>query len=216
MAGLDLSDIAYTVATGCGASNVPGADRTVSEITCQGRAVHELESTARTVIDIGAQFSRVFRIDESGRVVDFVLSEQCAGGSGRLLQVLARVLQVDLTELGELSLKSTQKVDFTTSCAVFIESEIISRIAEGCAREDIAAGVQRSLASKVHVLAERVGFLPDFVLVGGTASNKGLVKSIETLFGIEIIIPTQPQLVAARGAALLAREAINTATDREN
>ena len=181
-----------------------GANQAVSEITAQGRAVNFLYPSVRTVIDIGAQFSRIFRVEANGTVSNFVISEKCAAGSGRLLQVIARVLQIDVKDMGKLSLNSTQRVDFTTNCAVFIESEVISRIAEGYTREDIAAGVQRSLAAKVQVLVERVGMVPDFALVGGTANNRGLVKSIEEGLKTELVIPEQPQIMAALGAALMA------------
>lgn len=206
IAGLNEKTITCIVATGGGAQSVAIANKTISEITCQGRSIHYLFPDVRTVIDIGAQFSRVFHVDINGRVTNFILSEKCAAGSGRLLQVMARVLQVELSDMGDLALKSTKKVDFTTSCAVFIESEIVSRIAEGYKKEDIIAGVQRSLTAKVQVLAERVGLMADFALVGGTAFNKGLVKSLGDTFQAEIVVPPQPQIIAALGAALLAGE----------
>ncbi len=204
--GVNSKAITYVIATGSGAQSVSLSNETISEITCQGRAVHYLFPAVRTVIDIGAQYSRVFRVDINGGVADFVLSEKCAAGSGWLLQLMARVLQVDLTELGNLALKSTIKVDFTTNCAVFIESEIVSRIAEGYKKEDIIAGVQRSLAAKVQVLAERVGLKPDFTLVGGAAYNQGLVKLLGATFHAEVVIPPQPHITGALGAALFARD----------
>lgn len=205
-ADIAFSDIAHVIATGYGAASVPQVNESVSDMTCQGRGISYLFPSVRTVVDIGGQFSRVFRVDKQGRVVNFVFSEKCAAGSGRLLQVIARVLQVDIEELGELSLKSKNKVDFTTSCAVFIESELISRIAEGFLKEDIAAGVHRALAAKIQVLIERVGFEPDCALVGGGAKNIGLVRSIEDGLKVNVLIPEQPQIVAALGAALIAEE----------
>lgn len=205
-AGISSDSIAFVVATGYGAASVSNADEMVSDMTCQGRGISYLFPSARTVVDIGGQYSRVFRVDEEGRVVNFVFSEQCAAGSARLLQVIARVLQVDIEELGELSLKSNKKVDFTTSCAVFIESELISRIAEGFLKEDIAAGIHRALAAKIQVLVERVGLEPDCALVGGGAKNIGLVRSIEEGLEIKTLIPEEPQVVAALGAALIAEE----------
>jgi predicted CoA-substrate-specific enzyme activase len=208
-ASLNPEQVSCTAATGAGAASVPGTDQIVNEITVQGRAVNFLYPAVRTAIDIGAQFSRVFRVEASGSVSNFVVSEKCAAGSGRLLQVLARVLQVDIKDLGDLSLKSTKRIDFTTNCAVFIESEVISRIAEGNSREDIIAGVQRSLAAKVRVLAERVGLVPDFAFVGGGANNRGLVMSIEEILQARVYIPPQPQIVAALGAALVAQSSKN-------
>jgi predicted CoA-substrate-specific enzyme activase len=205
-AGLSVGDIGYVVATGYGAASTSLARQSVSDISCQGRGVSHLFPSVRTAVDIGGQFSRAFRVDNKGRTVAFVLSEKCAAGSGRLLQVIARVLQVDLQELGTLSLKSKNKVDFTTGCAVFNESEAISRIAEGALKEDIAAGVHRALAGKIQSLAERLGFEPDYALVGGGAKNIGLVRSIEERMGIKALVPDEPQLVAALGAALIAEE----------
>ncbi len=203
---MSARDIAYVVATGYGAASVSLAKESVNDISCQGRGVSCLFPSVRTVVDIGGQFTRVFRVDGEGRVVSFVLSEKCAAGSGRLLQVISRVLQVGIGEMGELSLKSKKKVDFTTGCAVFSESEVVSRIAEGAAKEDIAAGVHRALAGKVESLVERIGYEPEFALVGGGAKNSGLVRSVEERLGVNALVPREPQIVAALGAALIAQE----------
>ncbi len=211
-AGLTAKDIGYVVATGYGSASVPAASQQVNDLSCQGRGIAYLFPSARTAVDIGGQFSRAFRVDNEGRTVAFVLSEKCAAGSGRLLQVIARVLQVDIAEVGELSLKSRKRVDFTTGCAVFNESEAVSRIAEGASKEDIAAGIHRSLAAKVQSLVERLGFQPDLALAGGGAKNIGLVRSIEERLGVTALVPHEPQLVAAIGAALIARESLEART----
>ena len=218
-ARLAIGDIGYLVATGYGAASLPLADETANDISCQGRGIFYLFPSVRTAVDIGGQFSRAFRINNEGQTVSFVLSEKCAAGSGRLLQVIARVLQVDLQEMGELSLKSRNKVDLTTGCAVFNESEAVSRIAEGTLIEDIAAGIHRALAAKVQSLVERLGLEPDLSLIGGGAKNIGLIKSIEDKMGIKALIPDEPQLVAATGAALIAQTKAGsktTATGKES
>jgi len=209
-AGLTNKDISFTIATGYGASNVISADQLTSDISCHGRGISYLFPSVRTVVDIGGQFSRAFKIDGEGHLLSFVLSEKCAAGSGRLLQVIARVLQVDVQELGELSLKSKNKVNFTTGCAVFNESEAISRIAEGTLKEDIAAGVQQALAGKIQSLVERLGIEPDYALVGGGAKNIGLVKSIKNLLIEKLLVPEEPQIVAALGATLIAKDKISS------
>jgi len=171
------------------------------------------KATARTAIDIGGQFTRVLKLDNRGRATAFLLSEKCAAGSGRFLQVIARVLQIDLKDIGELSLKSRNRVDFNTGCAVFAESEAVSRIAEGAAKEDILAGLHRALAAKVQTMVERIGIEPDCALVGGGAKDIGLVKSIEESLDCSLLVPEEPQIVAAVGAASMAGEqaaAINT------
>ncbi len=205
-ANVPLEGTSYVVATGYGAASVSFANHSVNDITCQGRGVSYLLPSVHTVIDIGGQFTRLFRVDKEGKVVTFVLSEKCAAGSGRLLQVIARVLQIDISEMGELALKSKRKVDFTTGCAVFSESEAVSRIAEGVSKEDIAAGVHRALAAKIESLVERLGVEPDCALAGGGARNIGLVRSIEERLKVNVLVPPEPQLVAALGAALIAEE----------
>ena len=208
-AGKSAEDIAYTVATGYGAANVPSADETITEISCQAKGVSHLFPSARTAIDIGGQFTRVFKVDGRGRATAFVLSEKCAAGSGRFLQVIARVLQIDVGEIGALSLKSQKRVDFNTGCAVFAESEAISRIAEGAAREDILAGIHRAMAAKTSNLVQRVGLEPDCAIIGGGARDIGLVRSIEETLELSLLVPEEPQIVSALGAALIAREKLS-------
>jgi predicted CoA-substrate-specific enzyme activase len=203
---LSFKDTDYIVATGYGASNATSANEVVSDLSCQGRGVSYLFPSARTVIDIGGQFTRVFRVNDKGKVTAFLQSEKCAAGSGRFLQVIAKVLQVKLEDIGKLSLKSKNKVDFNTGCAVFAESEAISRIAEGALKEDVLAGLHRTLAAKIQSLVERVGLEPDCAVVGGGAKDIGLVKSIENSLGCRLLLPEEPQIVAALGAALIAEE----------
>lgn len=204
-AKLSLEDIACTVATGYGASNVALAQRTASDISCLGRGIGYLFPNARTAIDIGGQFTRVLRL-EGGKVTSFLLSEKCAAGSGRFLQVIARVLQVDLGDIGELSLKSKNRVDFNTGCAVFAESEAVSRVAEGVAKEDILAGLHHTLGAKIQAMVTRLGIEPECAVVGGGAKDIGLVKSIGAGLDCGLLVPQEPQIVAALGAALMAGE----------
>lgn len=205
-AKLSLADISYTVATGYGAANVSFSNEVVTDISSGGRGISYLFPSARTVIDIGGQFTKVFKVDERGKPTAFLLSEKCAAGSGRFLQIIAKVLQVDLKDIGELSLRSKTKVDFNTGCAVFAESEAISRIAEGTAKEDILAGLHRTLAAKIQTMVERVGIEPDCAVVGGGAKDIGLVRSIEERLVCRLLVPEEPQIVAALGAALIAGE----------
>jgi len=205
-AKLSLKDLDYTVATGYGAANVSFSHGTASDISCLARGVYYLFPTARTAIDIGGQFTRVFKLDDRGRATAFLLSEKCAAGSGRFLQVMTKVLQIDLEDIGKLSLKSRNRVDFNTGCAVFAESEAVSRIAEGAAKEDILAGLHRALAAKVQTMVERLGIEPDCALVGGGAKDIGLVKSIEESLACSLLVPDEPQIIAALGAALVAEE----------
>jgi len=142
-ANLSFDDIANVVATGYGAASVSLANQTVSDISCQGRGVAYLLKSARTVVDVGGQFTRAFRVGGEGRVTAFVISEKCAAGSGRFLDIVANVLRIELKDVGPLSLKSKNSVSFTTGCAVFGESEAISRVSEGFSKEDILDGVHK-------------------------------------------------------------------------
>jgi (R)-2-hydroxyacyl-CoA dehydratese activating ATPase len=203
-AGLTIDAISRTVSTGYGAEAVAFSQRSVTDIACHAAAIHHLFPSARTVIDVGAQFSKVIRLDERGRAANFILNEKCAGGSGKFLQVIARILHIDLGEIGPLSSTSTKPVDFTTGCAVFAESEAVSRIAEGALPGDILAGVHKAMASKISNLVIRLGLLRDCALTGGGARDTGLVKAIETELEVPILVPDNPQITAALGAALLA------------
>jgi predicted CoA-substrate-specific enzyme activase len=144
-----------------------------------------------------------------------VVSEKCAAGSGRFLDVIANVLQIELRDIGPLSLKAKNPVAFTTGCAVFGESEVVSRIAEGAAKEDILAGVHQALADKISALVDRVGLEKDCAISGGAALDIGLIKSVEKKLGIELLVPPQPQIVTALGAAIMAEEMARPAASQE-
>jgi len=205
-AGLSPEDIAYSVATGQGSANVAYSDQQVTDIRCCARGINRIFPSVRTVIDVQAQSSQVIRLNDSGQVINFVVSEKCAAGSGRFLEVITNVLQIDLNEIGPLSLKSKKPVTFTTGCAVFGESEAISRVAEGSAREDILAGVHQALADKVSALIDRVGLEKDCAISGGGGLDVGLIKRVEDKLGIKLLVPPQPQIVTALGAAIMAEE----------
>lgn len=153
------------------------------------------------------QSSQVIQLNEKGEVVNFIISEMCASGSGRFLEVIANVLQVRLEDIGPLSLKSKSPVSFTTACAVFVESEAISRVAEGFSKEDILAGIRSSLASKISALVARLGLEEPCAISGGGALNVGLIKRIDEL-GFRLLVPPQPQLINALGAAIIASEQV--------
>jgi predicted CoA-substrate-specific enzyme activase len=209
---LARGDVAYVIATGHNA-RLPFANEYVTDIQCCARGVRTVFPLARTIVDIQAQTSQVIRLGETGLVSNFVVSEKCAAGSGRFLDVVANVLRVELVDLGPLSLKSTRPVTFSTGCAVFGESEAISRVAEGMSKEDILAGVHRSIADKISSLVARVGMEEPCAIVGGGALNAGLVISIEQKLGVKANVPPRPQLIAAIGAAAIAEERTHRTVD---
>lgn len=203
---ISFDQLAGLVVTGLGAESSPFPARQISDISCQAKGCHCLFPTARTIIDIGGQFTKAAKITPEGRIADFLMSEKCATGSGRFLQVISRILHISLDDIGPLSLQSKNPVEFSTNCAVFAESETISRIAEGANAADILAGVHRAMAAKVSMLAKRLKLEPDVVLTGGGGEDAGLVQAIGDALKIKIRVPDQPRLTAAFGAACLARE----------
>jgi predicted CoA-substrate-specific enzyme activase len=212
--GISAKDISWTVATGYGSKLVTFADEMKPDIVCHAKGVSSILSSVRTVIDVGDLYTKVLRMDGQGSVHNFLLSGKCAGGSGRILQVIAKVLQVKVEEIGDLSLKSKKRVDFKTRCAVFSESEVISRIAEGAKKEDLLAGLHRALAAQINSLAERLGVEKDLAMVGGGARDVGLVQALKEIRGHDILVPSDPHLIAALGAAIIAKETLRNKIER--
>ena len=201
-------DISRTVATGYGSKLVTFADEEKPDIVCQAKGVFSLLPSVRTVVDVGDLYTKVLRIDGHGSVHNFLLSGKCAGGSGRILQVIAKVLQVKVEEIGELSLKSKKRVEFNTGCAVFAESEAISRLSQEVTKEDLLAGIHRALAAQIDSLAERMGVEQDVAMVGGGARDVGLVLALKEIRGHDILVPQNPHMTAALGAAIIAMESL--------
>lgn len=205
-ADLLLEDMAYIMTTGHGSDTIPFSNQSVSDIRCCARGIRHLLPVVRTIFDVQGQSSQVIRLNERGQVLNVAGSEKCASGSGRFLEIIARVLQMDLKDIGPISLKSATPVIFTTGCAVFGESEVVSRISEGIAREDIVAGVHKALADKLSALADRVGLEEPCAISGGGGLNIGLIKKLEQKLGVQVMVPPQPQMVNALGAAVIAEE----------
>jgi predicted CoA-substrate-specific enzyme activase len=207
-AGVSYSDISQTVATGFGANSVTFADEVKPDIVCLAKGVSSLLPSVKTVIDVGDLYTKVLRINDNGSVHNFLLSGKCAGGSGRILQVIAKVLQVKVEEIGELSLKSKKRVEFNTGCAVFSESEAISRLSQEVTKEDLLAGIHRALAAQIDSLAERIGVEQDVAMVGGGARDVGLIQALKEIRGHDILVPPNPHMTAALGAAIIAMESL--------
>lgn len=208
-ANLTQEEITATVTTGHGGDDIPFGDRQIADMRCCARGINRIFPAVRTVIDVQAQFTQIIKISEKGQVVNFVVSEKCAAGSGSFLDIVANVLQIELDEVGPLSLKSESPVAFTTGCAVFGESEAVSRVAEGALKEDILAGIHKALAEKISSLVDRVGMEEQCVISGGGGLNIGLISKIQESLGISLLVPPQPQIVNAYGAAIIAEEEFN-------
>lgn len=205
-AGVSTAVIAGAKATGQGAGMADYANGQAADIRCCARGMNSIFSQVRTIIDVEGQSTQVMRVNSLGQIINFVISEKCAAGAGRFLEIIANVLQIPLEEIGTLSLKSVNPVVFTTACAVFGESEAVSRVAEGMSKEDILGGVHKALADKIASLVDRVGMEPECGICGGGALNAGLVEWVQRRLGVKLLVPSEPQFVTALGAAILARE----------
>ena len=202
---LSFDQIEYVVATGYGRFNVPFADREITELTCHARGVASLFPGVRTAIDIGGQDAKGLKI-RNGKLVDFVMNDKCAAGTGRFLEVMADTFGMKFEDLGEMSLRSSKVVGISSTCTVFAQQEVIARLSEGVSVEDVLAGVNDSIAARVINMVRRLRVEPDVVFTGGVAMNAGVVKAVTARLGREVFVPEQPLLSGARGAALLATE----------
>ncbi len=201
--GVRREEIVYIVATGYGRNNIDQADSTITEITCHAAGVRHVVPQVRTVIDIGGQDSKYIHLNENGAVRDFAMNDRCAAGTGCFLEVVAKRLGVELNELGQLALESTKPAIISSMCVVFAETEIIGLLAEGAAPQDIAAGVQKSIASRIVSMAGR-RITPPVVFTGGVALIHGMDKTLQSTLGQSVTVAPDPQFTGALGAALLA------------
>jgi (R)-2-hydroxyacyl-CoA dehydratese activating ATPase len=196
--------IRFVVATGYGRISLPIATKTVTEITCHARGARHLFPKTRTILDIGGQDSKVIRLAEDGKVADFAMNDKCAAGTGRFLEVMARALEVDLDEMGPLSLRSTELIPISSMCTVFAESEVISLVAQSKPREDILNSIHHSICTRIVAMLDRIGLEPELTMTGGVAKNLGVVEHIRSQAEMEPNVPQEPQIVGALGAALIA------------
>ncbi len=201
--GTSESEVEKILATGYGRSSIGFADKTISEITAHARGVSYLIPTAHTIIDIGGQDSKVI-ITENGKVVDFLMNDRCAAGTGKFLEYTAKALEISLDELGILSQVSKNPAKISSMCTVFAESEIISLRAQKTKKEDIAAGIIESIILRTSAMIKKLGIKPEVAFVGGVAKNPGVVKAFEKALDIKIKLPEETQITGALGAALLA------------
>ncbi len=191
------------MATGYGRINVPFADKQITEITCHARGIRALFPSVRTVIDIGGQDSKGIKLDAGGKVVNFVMNDKCAAGTGRFLEVIADTLGITLAEMGGLSLTAKEAVPISNTCTVFAEHEVTSRLAEGVGIPEIVAGLHAAIAGRVVNLVRTLGIEKDVAVTGGGAKNIGLVRAVEDRIGFPVLVPEEPLLTGALGAALL-------------
>lgn len=207
-AGLTRDQITLAVATGYGRDSIPSMDTSITEITCHARGAHALCPEAMTIVDIGGQDSKVIKLDEDGNVVNFVMNDKCAAGTGRFLEMIARTMELPLDEFCTQGLSWKHDVKISSMCTVFAESEVVSLVADDTPVPDIIHGLDRSVASKITSLAKRVKAEPPYLMTGGVANNEGVVTAIGEALGAPVATSEDSQLCGALGAALLGLEAL--------
>ncbi len=205
-ATLSFQSITYIVSTGYGRINVPFADKQFTEITCHAKGIKNLFPNARTIIDIGGQDTKAIRIDVNGKIIDFVMNDKCAAGSGRFIEVIAETLGVPLNQVGNRSLESKSPAKISDICTIWAQQEVAASLAQGVAIPDLLAGVHYSLADRICRLVNRLKVEEEIVVTGGGAENKGLLKALSSQLGREIRVPEKPLITGALGAALIGKE----------
>jgi predicted CoA-substrate-specific enzyme activase len=208
-AHLARGDLDYIVSTGYGRRVFTEANKTVTEITAHAEGAKSLCPDARTIVDIGGQDSKVISLSEGSQVTNFLMNDKCAAGTGRFLEVMSRVLHVRISKMGELALRSASPARINSMCTVFSESEVISLLTNGRSREDVAAGLCESIGRRIGSMVRCVGVRERVVFTGGVAKNAGMVAALEKELKTKMLIPPEPQIVGALGAALIAQKALS-------
>ncbi len=208
--GARLEDIQYTVSTGYGRETIQSegvAQENVSEISCHGLGAYTIDNSVRTIIDIGGQDAKVIKVDSSGNLVDFVMNDKCAAGTGHFLEVMSRTLGVTLDELGRMSLKVKKAVQMSTRCTIYVETEVIHYLQRGVPHTEVAAGINRAMAERALALVRRVTPEREVMLTGGVAKNAAVREELQKLLDMKLVpSPLDPQLMGAYGAAVFARK----------
>jgi predicted CoA-substrate-specific enzyme activase len=204
--GLKIEDLDYIVATGYGRVLVPFANENISEISCHARGINYYFPSVRTILDMGGQDCKAISIDGEGKVTNFVMNDKCAGGTGRFLEMIAEVLSVPLSEIGETALQSKSAIPFNTICAVFARSEAIAYLRKGISKSDILSGLNEAISVRCLNLLKKVSIQKDFSISGGIAKNKGMVAKITEKAGMQPMMAPDPQLAGCLGAALFAKD----------
>ncbi|NMB41206.1 MAG: CoA activase [Firmicutes bacterium] len=208
-ANLEKTDIYLAIATGAGKADVTFAGGTITEVRAAAKGTIKLFPKARTVIDVGSEEGRALTMDEAGNVIEFALNEKCAAGAGSFIETISQTLEVPLEEMGTLALKANKSVPINAQCVVFAESEVISLIHAQTPKADISNSIHEALADRISAMARRAGLQREVAAIGGLAKNPGFIQALENNLGTKILLPDNPDLVSALGAALYAAEKAN-------
>lgn len=208
-AGISAKDIHGIVGTGYGNVAMDFGEipfRPITEITCHAMGAHYLHADTQTVIDIGGQDSKAIRVNpRDGKVIDFIMNDKCAAGTGRFLEKVAQILELDLDELGPCACNSKNPAEISSQCVVFAESEVISLRATGMPREDIVYGIHLASARRILGLLRKTGITRDILFTGGVSNNTGMRRALEESLKEPIAVPQFDTIYAgALGAAIYA------------
>ncbi len=210
-AGVRREDVGYVVGTGYGRFKVAFGDAQVTEISCHAKGAWRLFPATHTVVDIGGQDTKAIKVSERGEVLDFAMNDKCAAGSGRFLTNSAEALGMDVSEIGDRSLLARQPVRLSTVCTIFVESDILSYLAQGKRVDDILAGVHGAIANRTVALARRVGAEAEVTFTGGVARNVGMVRQLEEKLGVAVNVSPDSHFTGALGGAIFALERMRAA-----
>jgi predicted CoA-substrate-specific enzyme activase len=210
-ADISLQEITYIVSTGYGRINVPFADKQFTEITCHAKGIVSLFPKAKTIIDVGGQDIKAIKVDTNGKTIDFVMNDKCAAGSGRFIEVIADTLGVPLDKVGDLSLQSKNPAKISNICTIWAQQEVAASLAQGIPVSDLLAGVHQSLADRICRMVNRLRVEEVVIVTGGGAKNRGLLKALSEQLGHEILVPEEPLITGALGAALMGKEIVEKA-----
>ena len=208
-AGIDQHDVGFVVGTGYGRYKITFGNDQMTEISCHARGAHHVFPNTRTVIDMGGQDSKAISVGSDGEVLDFVMNDKCAAGTGRFLANAADVMGIGLDDIGPLSLLGNHPVKLTTVCTVFVESDILSYLSMGKKAEDILSGVHLAIAKRTVSLARRVSIEPAVTMTGGVARNNGMVKALAEVLQRPLQVSPDSHFMGAIGAALFAMEKLD-------
>lgn len=202
-AGIGKDELEYVVATGIEKDAICFADEQVSEALCCAQGIYRFLPSAKTVVDLGAEKTLVIRC-EDGMVLATARNDKCAAGTSTYLKMVSNLLGIDMQKMEELSLQAENDISVENTCAVFAETEIISLIHHKHALPDIIKGVLNGWTRRIYSLLVKVNFQKDVALVGGMAKNKGIMAALEGQIGFSLLIPDEPIIVNAAGAAAIA------------
>jgi predicted CoA-substrate-specific enzyme activase len=210
-AGISKKDIKFCMGTGYGRDKIEFVNDVASEIKCHGKGARWMLPSVETIIDIGGQDCKAMRIDANGNVSRFSTNDKCASGTGRFLEVMSKVLNIEIDDLGKLSSKSRNPITLSSTCTVWAQADVIKYINSGVPIEDIGAGINNAMASRVAILVNAVDPQGDIFMTGGVAKNTGVVSTLGKLIGkpVKRVRKADPQLAGAIGAALLSAEKIS-------